>query len=62
MVKTQVEAEALTAEDGKTIVIDEHLADGDAMAYEVDRAADEWSLADYVEKGIEVLENETGFL
>lgn len=61
VVKTQVEAEALTAEDGKTIVIDEHLADGDAMAYEVDRAADEWSLADYVEKGIEVLENETGF-
>lgn len=61
VVKTQVEAEALTAEDGKTIVIDEHLADGDAMAYEVDRAADEWSLAGYVEKGIEVLENETGF-
>lgn len=61
VVKTQVEAEALTAEDGKTIVIDEHLADGDAMAYEVDRATDEWSLADYVEKGIEVLENETGF-
>ena len=61
VVKTQVGAEALTAEDGKTIVIDEHLADGDAMAYEVDRAADEWSLADYVEKGIEVLENETGF-
>lgn len=61
VVKTQVEAEALTAEDGKTIMIDEHLADGDAMAYEVDRAADEWSLADYVEKGIEVLENETGF-
>lgn len=61
VVKTQVEAEALTAEDGKTIVIDEHLADGDAMAYEVDRATDEWSLAGYVEKGIEVLENETGF-
>lgn len=61
VVKTQAEAEALTAEDGKTIVIDEHLADGDAMAYEVDRATDEWSLADYVEKGIEVLENETGF-
>ena len=61
VVKTQAAAEALTAEDGKTIVIDEHLADGDAMAYEVDRATDEWSLADYVEKGIEVLENETGF-
>lgn len=61
VVKTQVEAEALTAEDGKAIVIDEHLADSDAMAYEVDRSADEWALADYVEKGIEVLENDNGF-
>lgn len=61
VVKTQAEAEALTAEDGKTIVIDEHLADGDAMAYELDRQESEWSLADYVEKGIEVLDNENGF-
>ncbi|MGN0141916.1 MAG: alkaline phosphatase [Roseburia sp.] len=61
VVKTQAEAEALTAEDGKVIVIDEHLADGDAMAYEVDRAEDEWGLADYVEKGIEVLDNDNGF-
>ena len=61
VVKTQAEAEALTAEDGKAIVIDEHLADSDAMAYELDRAEDEWGLADYVEKGIEVLDNETGF-
>lgn len=61
VVKTQAEAETLTAEDGKAIVIDEHLADSDAMEYEIDRAADEWSLADYVEKGIEVLENENGF-
>lgn len=61
VVKTQAEAEALTAEDGKAIVIDEHLADSDAMAYEVDRSADEWALADYVEKGIEVLENDNGF-
>lgn len=61
VVKTQEEAEALTAEDGKAIVIDEHLADGDAMSYEVDRADDEWALADYVEKGIEVLDNDNGF-
>lgn len=61
VVKTQAEAEAFTAEDGKAIVIDEHLADSDAMAYEVDRSADEWALADYVEKGIEVLENDNGF-
>lgn len=61
VVKTQAEAEALTAEDGKAIVIDEHLADGDAMSYEVDRADGEWALADYVEKGIEVLDNDNGF-
>lgn len=58
---TQAEAEALTAEDGKAIIIDEHLADGDAMSYELDRQNGEWGLADYVEKGIEVLDNENGF-
>ena len=61
VVKTQAEAEALKASDGKAIVIDEHLADGDAMSYEVDRQDNEWALADYVEKGIEVLDNDNGF-
>ena len=57
--RNQAEAEAVT--DGPVILIDEHLADGDAMAYELDRTEDMWSLADYVEKGIEVLDNDTGF-
>ena len=61
VVKTQAEAEALKASDGKAIVIDEHLADGDAMSYEVDRQDNEWALADYVEKGIEVLDYDNGF-
>ena len=61
VLKTQAEAEALTAEDGKTIVIDETLADDDAMSYDMDRGEGEWGLADYVEKGIEVLNNDTGF-
>lgn len=61
VIKTQAGAEALTAADGKAVVIDEHLADSDAMSYELDRAESEWALADYVEKGIEVLDNETGF-
>ena len=57
---TQAEAEAVT--EGPVIIIDEHLADGDAMAYEIDRTEDMWSLADHVSKGIEVLENdEDGF-
>ncbi|MGN0991012.1 MAG: alkaline phosphatase, partial [Candidatus Ventricola sp.] len=58
---TQAEAEAVTAADGRVILIDEHLADSDAMAYEMDRADAQWALADYVAKGIEVLDNDTGF-
>lgn len=61
VVQTQAEAEALKAEDGKVIAIDEHLADSSAMSYELDRAEEEWALADYVEKGIEVLDNDKGF-
>lgn len=61
VIKTQAEAEALTAEDGKAIVIDETLADDDAMSYDMDLEEGEWGLADYVEKGIEVLDNENGF-
>ena len=58
---TQADAEAVTAADEKVILIDEHLADSDAMDYEMDRQDGEWALADYVEKGIEVLDNDTGF-
>lgn len=58
---TNEDAEAVTADSGKVILIDEDLADSDAMAYEIDRTEDMWSLADYVEKGIEVLDNDKGF-
>ena len=61
VVRTQDEAEKLTAGDGKTIVIDETLADDDAMSYSMDLEEGEWGLADYVEKGIEVLDNDKGF-
>ncbi len=61
VVKTQAEAEALNAENGKTIIIDEHLADSDSMSYGLDLQEGQWSLADYVDKGIEMLENENGF-
>ena len=57
---TQEEAEAVT--NGPVVIIDEHLADSHAMAYEIDRTDDMWALADYVEKGIEVLsQDEDGF-
>ena len=57
--KTQAEAEKITS--GPVILIDEHLADGSAMAYELDRTEKFWSLADYVEKGVQVLDNDKGF-
>ena len=57
---THEEAEAVGADTEKAILVDENLADGDAMAYELDRTEEMWSLADYVEKGIEVLDNDNG--
>ena len=41
--------------------MDEHLADSDAIDYDMDRADGEWALSDYVQKGIGVLDNDTGF-
>ena len=66
VVKTQAEAAALNPADGKVIVISEHLVAQDmdfkdAMDYEIDREEGEWALADYVAKGIEMLDNDTGF-
>ena len=58
---TQANAEAVTPEDEKVVLIDEHLADSDAMDYDMDRAEGEWALKDYVAKGIEQLDNENGF-
>lgn len=55
---TNADAQAVSAADQKVILIDEHLADSSAMAYEIDRADGMWSLADYVKKGIEVLDND----
>ena len=37
------------------------IADSDAMDYDMDRADGEGALSDYVQKGIEVLDNDTGF-
>lgn len=56
---TKAEAEKLNG--GKMILIDENLADDDAMAYEIDRTQEMMSLKDYVKKGIAVLENPKGF-
>lgn len=57
---TQNEASSLKNGD-KAIVVSETLADENAMNYDNDRADGEWSLRDYVKKGIEVLDNKNGF-
>ena len=60
VVTTQAGTEAVTG--GPVVIIDEHLADDDAMTYEIDRTDDMWALSDYVSKGIEVLsQDEDGF-
>ncbi len=56
----QKQAETLKNGD-KALVIAEDLADGDAFPYENDRTKGAWALKDYVKKGIEVLDNKTGF-
>ena len=62
VVKTQAEAEKVSAKDEKVVIIGEKLADSDSISYENDRASGEWALADYVSKGIEVLsDNDKGF-
>ena len=61
VVRTQAEAEQVSADDGKVLIVTENLADSDSLDYEIDRKDDVWALSDYVAKGIEVLDNENGF-
>lgn len=61
VVRTQAEAEKVTADDGKVLIVTENLADSDSLDYEIDRKEGVWALRDYVAKGIEVLDNENGF-
>ena len=59
--RTQAEVEGITADTEKVFIVDEYVASDDAFNYEIDRTEDMLSLADYVQKGIEVLENDNGF-
>lgn len=61
VIMNQSEAENCSAEDGKLLLISEVLADSEAMNYDMDAEEKEWKLSDYVEKGIEVLDNDKGF-
>ncbi len=60
ILEDQDAAEKVNDETGKVIIIGED-TNGGALPYENDREDDMWSLADYVDKGIEVLDNDEGF-
>lgn len=61
VILTEKDAEKLKAKDGKSIVIGEGLENGAALPYAIDVQDDQWQLADFVEKGIEMLDNDNGF-
>ncbi len=52
---------ALTPSAGKVLAVNPTLQDSMAMPYEIDRDSRDLSLADYVSKGIELLDNPKGF-
>ncbi len=52
---------ALKPTDGKVVAINETLQDSMSMPYDIDRKPGDLSLADYVSKGIELLDNKKGF-
>jgi len=59
---TYADAKSLTAADGKAIIVSENADSDGAIPFALDASEEDWQLADYVQKGIEVLENdETGF-
>lgn len=52
---------ALNNKSGKVIAMNSVLDNSKALPYEIDRAADDLSLADFTKKGIDVLDNSKGF-
>ena len=62
VVNSTAEFRALKPAAGlKVLAMNETLQDSSAMPYDIDRAADDLALADYVAKGIELLMNPKGF-
>ncbi|MDR1638581.1 MAG: alkaline phosphatase [Clostridiales bacterium] len=62
--ETNDEIMALSGDSGKVLAISPVLADAQSLPYELDRirnGVDSLSLAQYVQKGIDVLDNEDGF-
>lgn len=59
--KTKEEIMALNKESGKVYAVTPAVQDSGAMPYQLDMKADDLRLKDFVQKGIDVLENENGF-
>jgi alkaline phosphatase len=57
----KAEFEKLTSSDGKVIAINPVVDNDAAMPYEMDRTEGEITLAEFTRKGIELLDNPTGF-
>jgi alkaline phosphatase len=61
VVNTKADFGRLNANSGKVWAITPYPRDSDALYYDIDRPADDISLAEYVKKGIELLDNPNGF-
>lgn len=61
VVNSVADFKALKPGVGKVLAMNPTLQDSFAMPYDIDRAADDLSLADYTAKGIELLDNPQGF-
>jgi alkaline phosphatase len=60
-VNTKEDFRALKPGTGKVVAVNPVLQDSSSMPYDIDRAADDLSLADYTKKGIELLDGPDGF-
>lgn len=61
IVKRRNQYEQLKPDTGKVIMLSENRVDAEYMPYDMDLEDGEWSLSDYVSKGIEMLDNDKGF-
>ena len=60
-VNTKADFNALKNGAGKVLAVNATLEDSSSLPYDMDRAQDDLSLADYTRKGIELLDNKNGF-
>ncbi|MGL5764092.1 MAG: alkaline phosphatase [Sarcina sp.] len=55
------EFNSISKDSGKVYAISDELQDSNAMTYSIDKSENSITLADFVKKGIDVLDNEKGF-